>query len=93
MPYSSVAGFHSASIDICLPWSAADQPFHILVLCSLLKSAALSPFSHARATRLHKLNWNLDKGMKKEEINCPIPLYKSFKSYATLRWLRLHSFP
>lgn len=59
MPYFSVAGFHSTSTGICLPWSAADQLFHILFLCNLVLSAELSPLSHEGATILQKLNLSL----------------------------------
>lgn len=56
MSYPSVAGFHSASTDISLPQSAADQLFHVLFLCDLVLSAALSPLSHEGAARFQKLN-------------------------------------
>lgn len=51
MPYTSVAGFHGASTNICLPQSAADCLFRILALCNLVLSAAQSALSHEGATR------------------------------------------
>lgn len=51
MPFFSIAGFHGASTDICLPQSAADWLSHILDLCNLVLSAALSALSHEGATR------------------------------------------
>lgn len=48
---TSVVGFHGASTNICPPQSAADWLFHILGLCNLVLSLALSALSHEAATR------------------------------------------